>query len=260
MKGDDTSWLDQHFASWKKNIYTVNDPSAPLTVPKNKGREAMPFLTYIITRYPTLPHTSIFIHSLRYQWHNEDPMYDGIPPLTHLNLSRVQARGYHSLRCTWTMGCPAELHPTSPSSDNDDRSQNERAWASVFSTFFPDTPVPEKVGAHCSSQFAVSRARIHALPLEKYVQIRDWLLSTPLPDQISGRVLEYMWHFIFGMGAVDCEDAGTCFCEGFGLCGLKCSERECEKRYVLPQFATIPNGWPEVGPGENGWPAKGWAD
>lgn len=46
LKGDDTSWLDDFFASWKKNIYIVNDPSAPLTVTKNKGREAMPFLTY----------------------------------------------------------------------------------------------------------------------------------------------------------------------------------------------------------------------
>lgn len=45
MAGDDTSWLDEFFADWKKNIYVVNNSSAPLTVLKNKGREAMPFLT-----------------------------------------------------------------------------------------------------------------------------------------------------------------------------------------------------------------------
>ena len=45
LKGDDTSWLDEHFKDWKKNVYVVDDPTASLTVKKNKGREAMPFLT-----------------------------------------------------------------------------------------------------------------------------------------------------------------------------------------------------------------------
>lgn len=45
LAGDDIAWLDEHFSTWKQNIYVVNNASAPLTVPKNKGREAMPFLT-----------------------------------------------------------------------------------------------------------------------------------------------------------------------------------------------------------------------
>ena len=63
-----------------------------------------------------------------------------------------------------------------------------------------------------------------------------------------------------GMPAVDCQDAGECYCKLFGLCKLKCKADSCEKRYKLPQFATIPQGWPEVGSGQNGWPAIGWAD
>jgi hypothetical protein len=69
-----------------------------------------------------------------------------------------------------------------------------------------------------------------------------------------------MWHIIFGMPAVDCQDAGECFCQTFGLCNLTCSQSACEKRYQLPRFATIPENWPEVGPGTNGWPERGWAD
>jgi hypothetical protein len=56
--GDDTSWLDEFFDDWKKNIYVVNNQSAPLTVPKNKGREAMPFLTYAsahLLHYSSIP-------------------------------------------------------------------------------------------------------------------------------------------------------------------------------------------------------------
>ena len=46
LVGDDISWLDEPFSDWKTNIYVVNDPNASLTVPKNKGREAMAYLTY----------------------------------------------------------------------------------------------------------------------------------------------------------------------------------------------------------------------
>lgn len=46
LSGDDTSWLHEYFDGWRKNVYVVNDVTAPLTVAVNKGREAMPFLTY----------------------------------------------------------------------------------------------------------------------------------------------------------------------------------------------------------------------
>ncbi|KAF2022409.1 hypothetical protein BU24DRAFT_418039 [Aaosphaeria arxii CBS 175.79] len=260
MEGDDTGWLDEFFDDWAKNVYVVDSTSAHLTVPKNKGREAMPFLTYIIDRYDTLPKVSIFIHSLRYQWHNEDPMYDGVPVLKRLRLKHVAERGFVALRCSWTMGCPAEISPLNPSDGKDDRSQNEAAYAGVFRHLFPGEPVPEKVGAHCSSQFAVSAARIQARPRRQYENIRNWLLETNLDDQISGRVIEYMWHIIFGMDAIDCQDAGECFCQTFGLCNLTCTKEACEKRYILPQYAKMPKGWPDVGPGTSGWPEKGWAD
>lgn len=46
LKEEDTLWIGELLPDWRTNIYVVNDPSAPLTVPKNKGREAMVYLTY----------------------------------------------------------------------------------------------------------------------------------------------------------------------------------------------------------------------
>jgi hypothetical protein len=46
LEGDETAWLDVYFDTWRKNVYVVDNASAPLTVPVNKGREALPFLTY----------------------------------------------------------------------------------------------------------------------------------------------------------------------------------------------------------------------
>ncbi|KAI1037335.1 hypothetical protein LB503_008858 [Fusarium chuoi] len=41
MKHENVSWLDEYLPEWKKNIYVVDDNKAKLTVPMNKGREAM---------------------------------------------------------------------------------------------------------------------------------------------------------------------------------------------------------------------------
>lgn len=45
QKSEDAAWLDTYFPQWEKNIYRVDDPNAKLTVPKNKGRESMVYLT-----------------------------------------------------------------------------------------------------------------------------------------------------------------------------------------------------------------------
>lgn len=48
MKGDNTSWLEENFAGWWKNLYVVDDRAAELTVVRNKGREGMVYLTYVV--------------------------------------------------------------------------------------------------------------------------------------------------------------------------------------------------------------------
>lgn len=45
MQRENITWLHDYLTDWKKNIYVVDDPKARLTVPTNKGREAMVFLT-----------------------------------------------------------------------------------------------------------------------------------------------------------------------------------------------------------------------
>ena len=45
MKSDNTSWLHSAFPDWEKHIYVTDDPNATLTVPANKGREGMVYLT-----------------------------------------------------------------------------------------------------------------------------------------------------------------------------------------------------------------------
>jgi hypothetical protein len=44
-KNDDTAWIGENLPDWNLVRYVVDDPKAQYTVPKNKGREAMVYLT-----------------------------------------------------------------------------------------------------------------------------------------------------------------------------------------------------------------------
>lgn len=191
----------------------------------------------------------LFSHADRYQWHNEDPMYDGVPPVLNLRLSHVKSVGYASLRCTWFPGCPTSQHPSLSSPDKNRGISH--TYALQWQSFFPHSPLPPSVGAPCCGQFAVTRERVLERSVTEYERIRQWLWETALGDGRSGRVMEYMWHKLFGMEAVHCPDAETCFCEKFGLCGLSCpSEGACLGRYKLPPWTKpIPKGWPQHGQG-----------
>jgi hypothetical protein len=59
---------------------------------------------------------------------------------------------------------------------------------------FPGKAVPEAVGVSCCAQFAVTGDKVRQRPKSDYEVYRRWLMETDLPDDISGRVMEYSWH------------------------------------------------------------------
>lgn len=48
MLGDNTTWLYEQLPDWRKNVFVVDDKTAELTVVRNKGRESMVYLTYVL--------------------------------------------------------------------------------------------------------------------------------------------------------------------------------------------------------------------
>jgi hypothetical protein len=116
-------------------------------------------------------------------------------------LPHILAQGYVNLRCVWTLGCPAELHPIQEYevilgelSEAKRNSKTGAAYKDAFEALFPGKDVPEAVGASCCAQFAVTGDKVRQRPKSDYEAYRQWLLETELPDDISGRVLEYSWH------------------------------------------------------------------
>lgn len=217
---DNTTWLTDKLKGWTKNVYVVDDPSAALTVPKNKGHEAMAYLTcappppvpseyksltcwpsYIIDRYDNLPPTMVFHHAERFQWHNDDPDYDALVPLQNLQLDYVQEVGYTNLRCSWAMGCPVEIRPKATNQKFlDGEVPTAQAYPKAFRALLPGAILPDEVGANCCSQFAVSRKVVKERKKEEYERMRDWLIETDLTDDLTGRIFEYTWHSKLSFG------------------------------------------------------------
>jgi hypothetical protein len=219
-KHEDVSWMTGAFKESDNigtTIYVADDSSAPFHPPENKGHEVMVYLTYIIDQYDSLSDISIFMHAHRYAWHNSDVLdLDAAQMITRLSPERVQREGFVNLRCEWTPGCPNWLHPGAVEEDQNKKEEVEFAMA--WSEMFPGDPVPQLVAATCCAQFAVSRDRIRSLPKDKYIRLREWLLRTPIRDTISGRIWEYLWHFIFTGKHVVCPKEHVCYCDTYGIC------------------------------------------
>ncbi|KAI9752044.1 MAG: hypothetical protein M4579_005772 [Chaenotheca gracillima] len=157
---------------------------------------------------------------------------DSVSVLRSLRLDTLAKRGYLNLRCTWNQGCPSELELASlpdrhADEEFDTRTETAILYKASFKTLFPESDVPDVVAASCCSQFAVTKAKILERSKADYERYREWLLDTPLDDNYSGRVFEYSWHIIFGMPAKHCPDEQACYCDTFGLCDLRCTEKGC---------------------------------
>lgn len=217
MKKEDISWLDEEFPSTRKAIYVVDDKNAPLHPPKNKGNEAMVYLSYIIEHYDLLADTNIFIHAHRWAWHNNDLFNtDTAMTIHHLSDARVAREGYMNLRCMFYPGCPAWLRLNAK--EEVEEKKEELLVAKAWKEIFPHDAMPDILGQPCCSQFAVSRQRIKAIPLSEYIRLRNWLLKTKLRNSMSGRVFEYLWHYLWTGRNVLCPAMHECYCDGFGAC------------------------------------------
>ncbi|KAL4977676.1 hypothetical protein BDW66DRAFT_158761 [Aspergillus desertorum] len=218
LAAEDTNWVSADLTDWRNYIYVVDDPNAPRHTPKNKGREALAYLQYIVEHYDDLPSTMVFIHSHRDgwpgAWHTDTMDYSNVESVRSLQIDFVQRNGYANLRCQETPGCPDEIRPfRDPPRPG---KIAEKYYADAWKALFGNTDVPEIVAAPCCSQFAVSRDQVLKRPLSDYQRYYNWVLTNDLPDDITSRIMEYTWHIIFGQDAVYCPDVFQCYQDVYG--------------------------------------------
>ena len=212
-----TNWIQEHLANQETLIYVTDDASAPYTVPKNKGHEAMVILTYIITHYDNLTDISIFTHAHREAWHNNDLMdYQMDEMIRRLSHPHVIRQGYFNLRCHPESGCPQHIDLTNTQHSG---KEEEPHFGEAFRTMFgADVEPPRYMSQPCCSQFAASREAIRAIPIQRWHRMREWLFATELEDKISGRIFEFMWQYVFTGKPELFPPINVCYCEGYGIC------------------------------------------
>ena len=88
----------------------------------------------------------------------------------------------------------------------------------AFEENFPGTRAPKILAQPCCSQFAVSKKTIRSIPRSDYQQKINWLLKSPLSDQLTGRMWEHMWQFLFLKRAEDCPVEYEALCSGWRVC------------------------------------------
>ena len=219
MKDEDISWIARELPDLNVTVYVANDPSTLLHSPKNKGHEVMVYLTYIIDHYDNLPDVIMFMHAHRWAHHNNELLgYDAPQMIKRLSNSHVIQQGYVNLRCHWSPGCPEWLHPHKNNEDELIEKQEEAVLVESWEELFPSEPLPPTLAQPCCAQFALSRKRIHSLPLSRFIFFRDWILQTPLSDYVSGRIWEYSWQYLFSSQGVSCPPEHLCYCNAFRVC------------------------------------------
>ncbi|KAF2750820.1 hypothetical protein M011DRAFT_417155 [Sporormia fimetaria CBS 119925] len=212
LKSEDTAWAVSELPTWQYAIYSVDDPFSSLHTFLDKGKEAIAYLTYIIDHYDSLPSTIVFLHAHRSRWpqarHNEGAQCSAVQMLRDLNIDYIHKEGYANLRCNTNPGCPDEIQPFRE--PKEDRRAAENAMADAWRELFPgnDMHVPVVIATPCGAQFAVSKVQVRKRPRDDYVRFREWVVNTTVED--PGRVMEYLWHVIFGREAVHCPDQRKC--------------------------------------------------
>lgn len=229
---DDTRWVHTDLPDWQSAIYDIDtetphktsnlDPltNSTLHTLRNKGMEANAYLAYIVQNYDNLPSTIAFIHPHKdgypIAWHTDNSEHSNVVSLQTLNINFIQSNGYANLRCVPDPGCPHEVMPFRDPPE--EHRTIEAAMPDAWRDLFNNTDVPHILATPCCAQFAVSSKQVRRRPLDEYKKYYTWLMQTPLKDETSGRVFEYLWHILFGQAPVYCSAYEKCYCDVYNKC------------------------------------------
>lgn len=233
---DNISWIESLPANINRCVYVIGNATASPTLPANKGREAMVYLTYIIDNYPNFPDIVLFFHPNDIAWHNNVLLNNSTrETIARLSAARVMRAGYFNSRCHSHPGCTQWLHfdvPKEPLPNFTDwrnlkgppskllgeKPEERYLTSTLWRELHPGMPVPQVLSQAAGAQFAVSGKRIVSRPKSDYLRWRDWLLKTELHDRDAGRIMEYMRRYIFTGQSEVCLSEHECLCDGYGIC------------------------------------------
>ena len=183
------------------------------TVPRNQGREAMAYLTYIINFYDSFPDITVFAHGHLTSWHQPETI---ISKIESIDPTSLQQEGYFSLRCE-----SLPLYWPDPG-----LLKTWKDLGAYWRMLFPHgdhlsgiKALPNTIRFAAGARFAVTRDQVHKRPLEEWRSIRiplerdlgdlEELKASHEESQMPsswklGLIHEPIWNLLFGKdGTVD---------------------------------------------------------
>lgn len=169
-------------------IYDKENPNNPLNVPVNKGNEASVYLKYIIDHYDNLSNYTFFIHDEEYAWHHSGSLIDKYKEAV------ASKKKYYNINDKCSNSMKSVL-----------RECQEKRWLHDFldwyqqflDTYIPFNQLDFTKSNRNSAQFLVHKDTIRKIPKQLYIDLYEWIITTNLPNNQSGRYLEWTWHILW---------------------------------------------------------------
>ena len=183
----DVSWTDRLNGINRIMIYEKEMPDAEYNIPVNKGNEASVYLKYIIDHYDNLTDFTFFTHDDEYAWHHTGSIVDKFDEA----VSSKQL--YYNINDKCILGSITEHYWY----------QDILEWYDTYiEKYIPRKSLPYEdwtVDYRGSAQFLVHRSLIRSLPREFYEGLYNWITTTHLGSNQSGRYLEWTWHIFWSI-------------------------------------------------------------
>jgi len=169
----------------KLYIYDKETPENEYNIPVNKGNEASVYLKYIVDNYDNLADFTFFTHDEEFAWHHSGSIIDRFDEAVMSN------KLYYNINDVAVMG-----------NIRYDRWYKEiLIWYNNYiEKYIPRNTLPNQswtLGYRGSAQFLVHKSIITKLPLEFYENLYNWIITTDMPNEKSGRFLEWTWHLFW---------------------------------------------------------------
>jgi len=170
-------WVEKIDSSTVSSIYVYTSGGKISTQHvRNKGMDANHYLNFIINNYNSLPDKILFCHHHEYDWTQDR----SLPEI--INNLNWNCADYFSI------GAYCNTWPALP---------KYKEWLKNYSFLMPNGTLPQELNYIAGTQFVVSKELILQHKKEYYQFLLAWLYHTDLPDNQSGRLFEYTWHYIF---------------------------------------------------------------
>lgn len=182
---EDLSYVD----NFRYNYTIISRQGIPRGQCPNIGNEGSVYLEYIINNYYNLCDYTIFIHAHRNHWHHKSNIDEKINNIKFIH-------GYYNINEVQQ----DELYSVFKSGDGytDDYLDCIKEFVEYMGLQF------DYINMCCrqSAQFYVSKENIHSRPLDFYIRMYIWVMTTKYKVR-CGYVMEHIWHIIFTGNIID---------------------------------------------------------